>query len=61
MTMDECCLINLPNYKKVPFLNKEHLQEYCMNNYLLSQYLPDEVNLSSITRDFFLNVSSYII
>lgn len=47
---------DIPYFSKGNLLTKNHIIEQFNNDYELSQYLPDSVNRSTITRSFLLSL-----
>lgn len=50
---------SLPYYSKSKKLTKEHIFQKFSNDQILMSYLPDNVSLSGITREFLLSVLFY--
>ena len=50
---------NLPYYSKSKKLTKEYIFQKFLNDQNLLSYLPDNVNLTGITREFLLSVLFY--
>ena len=50
---------NLPYYSKSKKLTKEYIFQKFLNDQNLLSYLPDNVNLTGITREFLLSVLLY--
>lgn len=57
MTLEQHCVVNLPHYKLDDQLQKENLFNFCMNDDLIRDYLPDDSKPTTISREFLLSVS----
>lgn len=60
LRLDQIGGVDFPFFTKTNNLTKNHLLSYFMNDAELRAYLPDDINLNSIKRNYLLNVSFLI-
>ena len=51
--------MDLPHYKLDNQLQKNNLFEYCINDDIIKDYLPDNCNSEGITRELLLSVRAF--
>lgn len=56
MTLEQNYSISLPHYKLNDQLQKESLFNFCINDFIIKDYLPDIAKSESISRDLLLSV-----
>lgn len=59
MTLTEHCTVTLPHYKLSNELQKDNLYRFCISDMTIKEYLPDDISLESIQRDFMFSVRIY--